>query len=269
MKICLFVSRQIGFLFVFHDRFVENQREETTPSYDDQFHSPENNLSISIVNNQQTPERLLPTPPEIHSSPSDDESTDERRPVIYIKRILFEEAENYFPEESKSMKDMKKSRKRPRKNRFSTLSKANRKRKRAKETIVLSDDSPIKATENSIITNGHSKGKRRLRPIEAAPDDLSMLANGPEIDENLCSDEYGPITRQIGRDGLLSQTRKTSDNEQDDFHLALHSRPSAATDVSSGPTAIYPDGIEDISNDGVDPPTSPSIPFVGTFPSPL
>lgn len=265
------------------DLLHQNHPEETSSSHDEQFHSPDNNLSITIVNQQQTPQRSLPTPPDIHPQSDDDDSMCECRPVIYIKRILSDEAENYLPDYPKLPK---KTRKRKVKSRFSNTARIKRRKNKAAKLIVLSDDGTpeietakkTKTKKTSLVstpsTNGHSKEKRRLRPMD---DDLSMMTNDPEIDSNLFFDEYGPITRQIGRDGLLSQTRKISDLDHDDVRLVLQSCSAEtviASNVPSGekssmPAAIYPDGIEDISNDAVDPPASPSIPFVGHVPSSL
>ncbi len=174
------------------------------------------------------------------------------------------------------------------------------------------------------------KGKRKLRAIDAEDDDLFTLGNLSQVNHANGDIDCEQISRYIGQNGILSQTRKNNETTttDDDFTIQLQSRKSkrGETILSEHPNDIntitessivepmniledggsideeqifqeiienndeslftslditrdktietnstlnnnsiinYNDCIEDISNDGIDPPPSPNL---GHFP---
>jgi hypothetical protein len=71
------------------------------------------------------------------------------------------------------------------------------------------------------------KTKRKLRAIDAEDDDLYTLGNLSQLENSNDNPDCQQISRYIGQNGLLSQTRKINETTyDDDFTITLHSRQS-------------------------------------------
>ncbi|CAF0825268.1 unnamed protein product [Adineta steineri] len=80
-------------------------------------------------------------------------------------------------------------------------------------------------------TNGtKTKGKRKLRAIDAEDDDLYTLGNLSQTINGNNDIDCEQISRYIGQNGILSQTRKTNETTittttfEDDFSMKLQSK---------------------------------------------
>ena len=78
-------------------------------------------------------------------------------------------------------------------------------------------------------TQSKTKGKRKLRAIDAEDDDLYTLGNLPAIDAQTDQNDCEQISRFIGQNGILSQTRKVHEPVDPDWTMVCDSRQATST----------------------------------------
>jgi hypothetical protein len=113
------------------------------------------------------------------------------------------------------------------------------------KSIQLLSSSSLTSTQST--SDDKKKGKRKLRALDAEDDDLYTLGNLSQTDNQNVNNDCDQISRYIGQNGILSQTRKTNEttiDDNDDFTIKLHSRRSNKTDISPSKFFKHPqDGI--------------------------
>lgn len=205
--------------------------------YIDDHHEQSNEPTDGTCAPQSSSEHSLPTPP-------DDKSEPLSRPAILLKRISLADAEHYLP---LAWKATKSKRRRKSRKRVTTITRSYEKRTtrntRTNKALLIEDQImliPVKSTRprrtpkskdqlqhfsTSSITSTQSKadaktkGKRKLRALDAEDDDLYTLGNLPALHALTDLNDCEQISRFIGQNGILSQTRKINDTVDHDCRM--------------------------------------------------
>ncbi|CAF3547502.1 unnamed protein product [Rotaria socialis] len=222
-------------------------------------------INQSFISTEESHEPFVfMTPPNKRIQIDDDDEKKENpsRPKIRIKRITLAEAELYLPTawilgKGKSKRGRKKDKKT-----ISTIvlngNKAKRNTQTNKSILSSIPDTDMSAnpptvkrrigrprktlqcpslsslTSTQSLNNDKKKSKRKLRAIDAEDDDLITVGN--LFRANSLNGEIGcePISRFMGQNGLLSQTRKTSEtmmNNEDDSTFKLQMPQTSNDDI--------------------------------------
>jgi hypothetical protein len=98
------------------------------------------------------------------------------------------------------------------------------------------------------------KGKRKLRAIDAEDDDLFTLGNLSQTNHANGDIDCEQISRYIGQNGILSQTRKineTTTTTDDDFTIQLQSRKSKRGETLTTILSEHPNDINTITESSI------------------
>ena len=113
---------------------------------------------------------------------------------------------------------------------------------RSKKSALLNAPASTTSILSTLSTTDEKKKtKKKLRAIDAEDDDLFTLGNLSQMDHQPTVDDCGPISRHIGQNGILSQTRRLQDtmtttpNDDNDFPITLHSRQTLSEEFSTDP----------------------------------
>ncbi|CAM4949592.1 unnamed protein product [Rotaria socialis] len=247
------------------EQLLIHEKDTSVAERHERANTTTSDINQSFISTEESHEPFVfMTPPNKRIQIDDDDEKKENpsRPKIRIKRITLAEAELYLPTawilgKGKSKRGRKKDKKT-----ISTIvlngNKAKRNTQTNKSILSSIPDTDMSAnpptvkrrigrprktlqcpslsslTSTQSLNNDKKKSKRKLRAIDAEDDDLITVGN--LFRANSLNGEIGcePISRFMGQNGLLSQTRKTSEtmmNNEDDSTFKLQMPQTSNDDI--------------------------------------